>query len=730
MPAISPLLRRHARRIFAAWLLCLPFVLGALGVLALPGLARLEGWLHDSRLALTAPGGVDPRVVIVDIDEASLARLGQWPWPRQTVAALVDTLAGHYRVSAIGFDAVFAEPEHRASNDWLPTLGARFPALLPELRQLAAGDDHDRRLADSVRRAPVVLGYYFDTSDGAARHGGQLPEPVFEQALANGVAPVAAGGFGANLPQLQQAAGHAGHFNALADADGVNRRLPALLAYRGQLYDSLSLAMLRRLAGDMPLLPEFDAGGRMDAVSIGDWRLPLGADGSLLIPYRGARGSFPYISAERVLAREVTPAELAGRIVLVGASAPGLMDLRATPLSAVYPGVEIHANVIAAALDKRLYRQPDNAPAEALLLLVLGGTLALLLPLLSPLKAALASTLLAALLVGTNLAAWQYRQLALPLAAPLTLIVLLYLLNASWGYFSEARKRRELSGAFGSYVPPALVAKMADAPQRFLAQMQGEHRVMSVLFSDVRDFTRISEGLPATELSALMNRYLSAQTAHVQAASGTVDKYIGDAIMAFWGAPLADAEHARHAVGAALAMAGGMAALNDAFAARGWPPLAIGVGINSGGMNVGNMGSDFRRAYTVMGDAVNLAARLEGLTKVYGVPILCGPDTRAACPDMIWREVDRMRVKGKREAVSAWQPLPEGSQAAAGLTEWQAALEAYRARDFAGAQQRLQALAAAAPDDGLYPYYLARCAHYLHHPPAADWDGVHEHSEK
>ncbi|MCL6262244.1 adenylate/guanylate cyclase domain-containing protein [Craterilacuibacter sp. RT1T] len=253
---------------------------------------------------------------------------------------------------------------------------------------------------------------------------------------------------------------------------------------------------------------------------------------------------------------------------------------------------------------------------------------------------------------------------------------------------------------------------------------------MSVLFSDVRDFTRVSEGLPAAELATLMNRYLSAQTTHVQAAAGTVDKYIGDAIMAFWGAPLTDEAHARHAVEAALAMVDGMTALNADFAVRGWPQLAIGVGINSGGMSVGNMGSDFRRAYTVMGDAVNLAARLEGLTKVYGVPILCGPDTRAACPDRVWREVDQLRVKGKCEAISAWQPLPTASQAAAELEAWQTVLAAYRARDFAAAHTRLEVLAAAAPHDDLYRYYLARCARYLQHPPAADWDGIHQHSEK
>jgi len=277
---------------------------------------------------------------------------------------------------------------------------------------------------------------------------------------------------------------------------------------------------------------------------------------------------------------------------------------------------------------------------------------------------------------------------------------------------------------FGEYVPRERVAQMRETGERF--SMEGESRELTVLFSDVRNFTSVSERLPPRELSALMNAYLTPMTAVIHERHGTIDKYIGDAIMAFWGAPLPNPRHARDGVAAALGMQKAMVALSKGFVQRGWPPLAIGIGVNTGAMNVGDMGSAFRKAYTVLGDAVNLAARLEGLTKMYKVGILCGEATKAAAPDFRWREVDWVRVKGRDQAVGIFEPLPADDHFDVDeeLARWHAALALYRGRQFAQAADGFAALAAANPSRGLYEVFRARCKDYEDAPPAPDWDGA------
>jgi adenylate cyclase len=295
-----------------------------------------------------------------------------------------------------------------------------------------------------------------------------------------------------------------------------------------------------------------------------------------------------------------------------------------------------------------------------------------------------------------------------------------------YGFFFEARTKRRVAGLFGQYVPPELVEELSEHPEQ--ASMEGDSREMTVLFSDVRNFTNLSEGLTPIELTRLMNAYLTTMTKVIHEHRGTIDKYIGDAIMAFWGAPLADPDHARHGLAAALAMQEKMKELREEFPKQGWPAMRIGVGLNSGVMNVGNMGSEFRRSYTVMGDAVNLASRLEGLTKEYGVEILAGEHTREALPDFVFRELDRVRVKGKDKPVAIFEPLglkdkvSEAAQAEA--TEFKQALARYRAQDWAAAEAQLKALAERLPGHKLYELYLERIAHFRAEPPGEGWDGV------
>jgi adenylate cyclase len=331
-----------------------------------------------------------------------------------------------------------------------------------------------------------------------------------------------------------------------------------------------------------------------------------------------------------------------------------------------------------------------------------------------------------ALLLGVNLYAWKSYHYVLNIAAPLMMLALLYLLNMAWGFFMETRSRRLITGLFGTYVPKELVEEMSKNPEVY--SMRGESRDMTVLFSDVRDFTSISEGLSPEGLKDMMNAYLSEMTEVIQHARGTIDKYIGDAIMAFWGAPLADKDHALHGVEAALSMQKRIRGLDKEFVQRGWPLLHIGVGLNCGEMNVGDMGSKFRRAYTVMGDAVNLGSRLEGLTKQYGIGILVSENIVKAAQGIVYREIDRVVVKGRSEGVGAYEPIGKvgeiGETHLQEIDRFHKALEQYRKQRWDEAQRLLKDLLAANPETKLFRVYLKRIEHFRTNPPGPAWNGL------
>jgi adenylate cyclase len=350
----------------------------------------------------------------------------------------------------------------------------------------------------------------------------------------------------------------------------------------------------------------------------------------------------------------------------------------------------------------------------------------LVLPLLNPFRATLVTGVAMLAVIAANVAVWEYGNLVLPLASGVLMILLLFALNMSYGFFVESRAKRQITGLFGQYVPPVLVDEMSRHPERF--SMEGESREMSVLFSDVRGFTTISEGLDPKQLTQLMSEFLTPLTGVIYRHRGTIDKYMGDCIMAFRGAPISDPHHARDAVLAGLEMQATMRELEPQFQARGWPALHIGVGVNSGRMSVGNMGSEIRVAYTVMGDSVNLASRLEGLTKQYGIGMIVGNNTRAASPDLVFRELDRVRAKGKTEPVAIFEPIgPAASiDKAMGnqLALWHQALKLYRAQEWDMAEPQLLSLQRMHPDVGLYPEFVKRVAHLRNNPPGAGWDGT------
>lgn len=745
------LLARHSARWVIGILLTLLTAAVSIDKLHFDVVDRIDLFVYDMRLRVLPPV-MDERIVIVNIDEKSLAQVGRFPWSRNITADLVDRLFDHYKIKTLGFDVMFSEPDtssgyatldalaRREFKD-LPVVGERLHALKPML-------DYDGRLAKAFKDRPVVLGFHL--SDELKK--GLLPAPAFTDKELDGrtLHAMRFKGYDANLAELQRAARTGGFFNADIDPDGLLRSSPLLMHVDNAYYESLGLATARVVLGATAVYPVFPRKMSRDEIErygiLREIRLntepkhtkiPVEDNLTVLIHFRGtggpAGGAFRYLSAVDVLKGRVPVQELAGKIVLVGTTAPGINDLRATPVKSDYPGVEVHANIIESILDGDLKRRPDDSRGFDLAqILLIGVVLVVALALLSPSLSILFALAVAAGSVAFNFWMYQSFNSVLPIATALLLIVTLFVWNIAWGYLFEFRKGRAMVNLFGEYVAPELVAEMAEDPEAY--NMEGDSRVLTVMFADVRGFTTISEGLEPNELREYVNLYLTAMSENIRGNRGTLDKYIGDCVMAFWGAPVALPDHASRAVATALLMQQTAHALSDGFVARGWPPLNIGIGLNTGEMRVGDMGSEIRRAYTVMGDAVNLSSRLEAITKVYGVGIVVGVTTRLAAPDFAYRELDCVRVKGKNEPVPIFQPLALDSKLTeeqrAKLGQWHQALGMVRSQEWDQAEQIIRKLQGQDPDEGLFKEYLKRIAHYREHSPGAGWDGVTTYETK
>lgn len=617
-------------RSFRLWTTLLGFCIVVLSVAVLLGhlgvpLVHTLDRLHQDQRLRWMPVVPEHRVLIVDIDEKSLREQGRWTWPRRTLARLVNRLVDEGGARVVGFDIVFAEPE--------------------------PGDDTS--LIDAIRGKPVVVGYYF-TRQAGGHEIGVLPEPLFQVIGADGGRLPAWDGFGANVERVTGAARGSGFFNARIDDDGLVRAVPVLTPYQGQIYESLALSMLRVYQGDPPLrLHEH-------TLSLGSQiRLLLDETLAVRVPFAGAAGPgagrFEYIPATDVIEGRVDMSRFRDQIVLVGASAPGIGDRHATPVNRSTPGVEVHATLIAGALAGSMAAEPWHAAYTMAILAFMGGCIAAFwMPRLGAPGILLLATAMVGLLLAGN--ALMYSQLGwvMPVAAPLLAIVLIAILNLAVGHFIEGKARRAVIELFGQYVSPKLVQRMARQPDAY--PIESQNKRLTILFADIRGFTRIAESMDPQVLREYLNQFLTRMTEVIHQHQGTVDKYMGDAIMAFWGAPVEDPEQENHAIVAAIAMQDAVAELNRDFAARGWPPLLIGIGINSGTARVGDMGSQLRRSYTAIGDAVNLAARLEALTKRFGLPVLLGETTA--------RQVDRVElaalgetdVPGRSERVRVFCP--------------------------------------------------------------------------
>ena len=683
---------------------------------------------------------IDPRVktarpvTIIDIDERSLAKLGQWPWPRTHIADMILNLT-KLGAAAIAFDIVFAEPDRLNPDVAADTMRYLDEATRTKLRALPS---NDQILADAIKRSRVVLG-----ETGLAE-----VNPHFDKTLPlSGLAMLGEDplpflfkfpGLLRNVRVLEEAAAGRGLFTIKTERDGIVRRVPMLMQAQGATMPSLSFEILRLVSGSSTILVKTEKAG-IKSVGVRGFEVPTDRNGQLWVHF-ARRDPSIYVSAADLLDGNVSPDKIDHKLVLIGPSAVGLNDIKTTPVSSVMPGVEIHAQVLEAALTGSLLSEPIYGTAvEFMAALVLGLVVIAFAPKFGPIRLVILGALFASVLIGTSWFFYRHDRLLLDFTYPLMSTTAIYLTLIFSSFVSEQAQRRQIRSAFGQYLSPALVEQLAQSPEKLV--LGGEEREMTIMFSDMRGFTSISETYKSDPqgLTALMNRFLTPLTNAILARKGTIDKYMGDAIMAFWNAPLDDEQHQLNACEAALDMLARVDELNQEREqealdeGRPFIPLNVGVGLNTGTCVVGNMGSDVRFDYSVFGDSVNLASRLEGQSKEYGFPIIVGSRTALAVKDKFAiLELDFIMVKGKKEpeviyAIAGREDTAQSGrfQRLRNLTIEM--LACYRGRDWEGA---LAAIERGRKTDEahslqyLYNLYEARILELQNSPPPEDWNGA------
>jgi len=705
-------------------------------------LDRAEFALLDWRFQFRGVESPQAPVTVVAIDSRSIDELGHWPWNRSVIAELVDRLT-QSGAAAIGLDFVLSEPETPPEVEAMRIARQALAERGDDDEEIALLDraireaDRDGLLAAAIERSErLVLGYFFRTGLGEeddpdrirrALRAVRRSKVAVAKAPVESLAPIlTCTGVEPNIPRLHEAARHAGFFSALLDGDGVLRRAPLVARCGGEFYVSLALAILQAAVGQRSVLIG-DAEG-LRQVRLGDTVFDTDEGSRILINYRGPPGTFPYVSATDVIHGRVDLEGLAGSVVLVGPTEVGLRDLQTTPFSSAMPGVEVHANLLDNLISGEIIRRHDLLTlVELVLLLAIGGVLILVVPRIG--SAAYATgfaVLLAILLVAGCVYAFeahgQWVNMAYPLATLASVYLTLFITRSITVEVAGRRIRR----AFATYVPPEVVNEMVRKPESF--RLSGERRDLSILFSDVRDFTSLSEKLGAENVTKLMNEYLTPMTRIVFESRGTLDKYIGDAMMAFWGAPLNLDDHPVRACEAALAMQRELGRLrSERQDLAGVEALRVGIGIHSAEVIVGNLGSELRFDYTVTGDGVNVCSRLEGLTKYYGAIVASSDLVERLPPGFLVRELDTVRVKGKRESLRIFEVMGR-RDAEPGerdvLAAYAAGLAAYRAARWSDAELAFDRARKLQKDgDVACDTLLARIGALKQEPPG-DWDGV------
>lgn len=673
-------------------------------------------------------------VVIIDLDERSLATYGQWPWPRTLIADMTAKLFAAGAVT-VGFDVVFSEPDRLSPERLVENLPNLSPQAKTALRNTP---DNDTVFSETLRKYPAVLGRFLRTrqqggdarglkSASIAKLGGDPAPflPKFDGALAN-------------LPVLEAAASGIGMLVPSQEHDNIVRRVPALVRIGDTIQPTLALEVLRVATGQKTYVVKTDEAGISSIVIAGN-EIPTDRQGRIWIHYAPPRESL-YIPAADILSGKAGEAVLGGRLALVGTSALGLQDLRATPLNPATPGVEVHAQLLETILSGALLERPNySVGAELSALFVIGILVIVLIPRIGALLTLAVGGTLSLIVAGGAWWLFSENHLLIDVSYPLLASLVVFALLSFMNYVREQADRRQIRSAFSRYLAPELVNRLSDNPGTL--RLGGEMREMTLLFSDVQGFTGIAENYDAVGLTKLINAILTPLTNEVLKTGGTVDKYMGDALMAFWNAPLDDPDHASNACRSALALRAQIGPLNERLrdvavsAEHEFVPVNVGVGINTGECCVGNMGSDQRFDYSVLGDAVNLASRFEGQTRNYGVGILVGEKTAALADGFAFLELDLITVKGKT--------VPERIFALLGDEDFKASdafrklsqahskmLAAYRALEFDRADDLLAEARTVSTDAGLdlsalYDLYRRRLADYRDARPPPDWGGVY-----
>ena len=745
-----------ARRLRTLWsgkaVLALPgivatMVLLLLHVVEFPVLRQMGNLLFDTYQRSSPRQYEAAPVKIVDIDDETIQRLGQWPWPRTDMARLTQLLtdAG---ASAIAFDIVFSEPD-RTSPARVAKMLREQPGATSDYNDIARLTDHDVLFGRTLATAPAIPGFFMTRDANAAR-----PEQKAGVAIL-GTSPVDAlpGFYGAIVPlaAIARPAAGAGFVSIVGDSDGIIRRAPLLARIGDQIVPSLSLEALRvaQQAGAI-VVRGTDGSGEMGGgvpgvvkIKVGEFEVPTTPAGELWMNY-----TVPHpqriVPAWKILTGAYSPAQLKalfeGNIIFIGTGAAGLRDLVATPVRDRELGVVVHAQAVEQMILGKFVVRPDWAPGvERLLIVIFGMGLSLSLPRLGSARGGL----LAALAFGGTFAAswFAYRdqQLLIDPTVPAMAVIVAYMVVTLFTFYREERARRYIHQAFDRYLSPELVERIARDPGQL--ELGGEERDMTVMFCDVRSFSRISESLGPQEIIKFLIEFLTPMTDILLERKATIDKYIGDAVLAFWNAPLDDPDHAENAARGALLMVDKLAELN-ALDPRPpgslWPGgVKIGIGLNYGRCCVGNMGSAQRLSYSIIGDTVNLASRIEGLTKFYGVTVAVGSGLAAELDGFAMLELDAVRVVGRArpETISALLSTPE--RVPPGFAELKAAhsaaLDAYRAQDWDAAEAAIEAAAPLSGPAGfakLHGIYAERIAAFRLAPPGDDWDGVYQATSK
>ena len=699
-------------------------------------LNRLDGLAYDTKLNTLPPLPKSQiNIQIVDIDERSLFEIERMPWRRNLFADLTQKLADMGAI-VIAYDILFSEPQPNPASPVLDLLAEHYEPTTNALPNngILAQFDYDQQFAQALANKEVVLGTLLhrqQTLKKGVLTTQTIPfgdnQPTDRVTLYSGYAGV--------IEPLANRAVGLGYMNSVEDEDGIVRRASLIAKVDNGLVSALAVEAFRVYSLADTIEPAWQTNNDqrfLEGIKIGASLIPTDNHGQILIPFRGAAKTYPYTSAADILNNKVHQDEFAESVVFIGTSASGLADLRVTPVTVNMPGVEIQATLFESLLypDLLIYQPDWWQGAVAVQLLLIAIIAFLIMPKLGPLLTALSAIILLGLIIIVNLALWRFAHIDLPIVSSLVLACALSIYFIGSGYFSEAKQRKQVKAIFDQYVPPAHIERLLVSPKSL--NLEGEKKQLSVMFSDIRSFTTISESMTAHDLKRWLNRFFSPITKVIFDHDGTIDKYVGDMVMAFWGAPLDDRQHANKSIRASFAMLAALDKLNGEFKAQNLPLAHIGIGINTGEMNVGDMGSSYRRAYTVIGDAVNLGSRLEGLTKFYGLTLLVSEFTKEQANEFTFLLIDKVKVKGKLKPVTIYSPLPPhvSSTEQSYDDRYAKAITAYFATDFELALQLFESMREAFRYPILAKLYIERCQHFIHNPPPEDWDGSYTHTSK